>query len=309
MASDYRPRIERAIQFIADHGDEPLTVAEVARAAHLSEFHFHRIFSSVMGEPVGRFVTRRRLELAALRLAYEPDRPITDIALSAGYSSLSNFSKAFAAFFGCSPSQVRRPDAALPPAIGTLTRRYGKAFRPADLHALPPDVGDDERRRQAAELSRRVRFETFPGLTLACLSSPAGYDAAALESLWTELIDRARQLGLCGDTVDAWGIAHDSPQLTAPELCRYHACVPCPDGAALPGPLFAGRIPAGRYAVFPYAGDVAGVEKEYRAIYSSWFPHSSLAPDDFTSVDHYVHDWPVDGRIDFEIWIKVRPRT
>ena len=82
--------------------------------AHRSEFHFHRIFTAIVGEPIGRFISRRRLETAALRLAYQPERSVGDIALACGYSSISNFSKAFSAFFGCSPSQVRRPREALP---------------------------------------------------------------------------------------------------------------------------------------------------------------------------------------------------
>jgi AraC family transcriptional regulator len=308
MADGYRTQIERAIQFIAANLDRPLTVADVARVAHLSEFHFHRIFSAEVGEPIGRFIVRRRLEVAALRLAYEPDRSVTDIALSCGYSSGSNFSKAFTAFFGCSPSRVRRPDPSLPPAIGKLTTTYGKAFDPMDLHALPPGQDPAARGAQLAELSRGVRFESFAGLDVACLASPEGYDPPAVERTWAELIERSRQLGLCGDDVDAYGMAWDSPYVTSPERCRYHACVPAPAGAALPRPLFRGRIPESRYAVFRYAGAVAGVEQVYRAIYASWLPASSLAPDDFVAVDHYVHDGPVDGAIDCEIWIKVRPR-
>jgi len=308
MDTGFRPEIERALQFITEHLDSPLTVAQVARAAHLSEFHFHRVFHAVVGEPVGRFITRRRLELAALRLAYEPDRNITDIALSSGYSSTSNFSKAFSAHFGCSPTRVRQPELGLPSAIGRLTAVYGKDFQPSDLYALPPEVAPEERRRRAAEWDARVRFVTTEGLDFACLASPGGYDLATLEQTWSELIGHARQLGLCEEAVDAWGIAHDSPQLTAPEWCRYHACVPCPPDRPLPPPLFRGRLSQGRYAVFRYAGEVAGVELAYRSIYSCWFPESILAPDDFTPIDHYISDEPKDGHIDLELWFKVRPR-
>ena len=158
------------------------------------------------------------------------------------------------------------------------------------------------------EIARCQRFEDRTELAVACLASPAGYDLAALLRTWDDLIARARQLGLCGDAVDAYGIAHDSPQLTAPELCRYHACVPLPAGATVSPPLFRAVIPAGRYAVFRYAGPVEGIEQVYRDIYSLWFPGSSLWPDDFRSIDHYVNDAPVDGAVDMEILIKVRPR-
>ena len=131
MSSDDRPRIERALAFITENIARPLTVAEVAKTAHLSEFHFHRVFSAVMGEPVGRWITRKRLELAAMRLAYEPETSVTEIALSVGYSSPSNFTKAFTAFFGRAPTSVRRADA-----------RSADTGRPdaAALHALPPEA-------------------------------------------------------------------------------------------------------------------------------------------------------------------------
>lgn len=301
-----RPEVERGLRFIAENLDRPITTFDVARAAGLSEYHFHRVFHAAVGEPIGRFITRRRLELAALRLAYEPDRSITDVALSSGYSSPSNFSKAFAALFGCSPSQVRRPDRA--PSIDALTRRHAKNFRPEDLYTLPPEPSSDERRREAAAWDARVRYVTTEGIDFACLESPAGYDLGALEATWAHLIGSARQLGICGDDVDAWGIAHDSPQITAPEQCRYHACVPCPRDRALPPPLFRGRLREGRYAVFRHVCDVAAIADAYRSVYSCWFRESSLAPDDFVPIEHYVADAPKDGRVELETWFKVRPR-
>jgi AraC family transcriptional regulator len=69
-----RPRleVERAITYIQEHLSEPLTVVQISKAAGLSEFHLHRVFHQAIGESVGRFITRKRLETAALRLACEP---------------------------------------------------------------------------------------------------------------------------------------------------------------------------------------------------------------------------------------------
>jgi AraC family transcriptional regulator len=130
-----------------------------------------------------------------------------------------------------------------------------------------------------------------------------------MEATWAELIARGRQLGWLGEDVDAWGIAYDSPHLTAPEFRRYHACVPCLTPEALPAPLFAGRLHAGRYAVFEYEGPTVGMEAAYREIFSCWFAQSSLAPEDFIPVDHYVSDWPENGALRAELWFRVRPRA
>jgi AraC family transcriptional regulator len=308
MVLGQRPEIERALRFIGENLERPLSVAEVARAAHLSEFHLHRVFHAALGESVGRFVTRRRLELAALSLAYHPERSITEIALSSGYSSSSNFSKAFSAFFGCSPSQLRTPEQGLPPSLGKLTAQYGKPFRPESLYSLPPELSSEERRREAALWDARVRYENVEERTLACLASPEGYDVTAVERTWHELIERAYQLGLAQGPVDAWGIAHDSPEVTAPERCRYHACVPCAADALLPAPLFRGKMAAGRYAVFRFVGQVDELQAAYRSVYSSWFRESSLSPVDFVPLDHYVADFPSDGKIELEMWFRVQPR-
>lgn len=308
MDPGYRPEIERALRFIGESLERPITAAEVARAAHLSEFHLHRVFYAALGESVGRFVTRRRLEQAALSLAYQPERAVTEIALSSGYSSSSNFSKAFAAYFGCSPSRVRTPAQGLPPRLGKLTAQYGKVFSPDALYSLPPELSSEERKREASVWDSRVRYETVEERNLACLASPDGYDLAVLERTWQTLIERAYQLGLAQGPVDAWGIAHDSPFITSPERCRYHACVPCAPEVVLPAPLFRGKMPAGRYAVFTYAGAVDEVQDAYRSVYSSWFRESSLAPADFVPFDHYVTDFPEDGKIEFEIWFRVQAR-
>lgn len=303
-----RVEVQRALRFVAENLERPITAAEIARAAGLSEFHFHREFHAAVGESIGRFITRRRLETAALRLAYEPDVPVTQIALSSGYSSNSNFSKAFSAYFGCSPSRVRSPTEDLPRALGRLTRQYGQHFDPRELYALPPEPDATEVEREAARWNAGVRFEESPGCHFVCLASSGGYDYETIARTWADLIPRVRQLGIAEQAIDAWGFAHDSPVLTAPERCRYHACVPAPRETNVAPPLFTGEMLAGRYAVFRYAGPVAGVGDAYRSIYSCWFRHSSVAPEDFSPLDHYVSDEPRDGHVEMEMWFRIRPR-
>lgn len=303
------PVIERALTFIATRLSEPLTVTQVAKHVALSEAHFQRQFHEAMGETVGQFVTRKRLETAALRLAYEPETPITTIALSSGYSSSSNFGKAFAAYFGVSPTQVRQPGEGAAPRLGKLLARYGKVLDSNALYTSPREDDVVLVQSEAERWNARVRFETSPGHTLACLASPEGYDPTAVQATWNELIGRARQLGLCDDEVDAWGIAQDSPNLTAPDRCRYYAAVPCAAGVSVPAPLFTTVMQAGRYAVFRYHGQVALLSDAYRSIYSCWFRVSSVAPEDFAPFEHYVGNEPEDGYVDMEIWFRLRSKT
>jgi AraC family transcriptional regulator len=302
-----RPRVEveRAVSHIQGHLGASLTVAQIASAAGLSEFHLHRVFHAAIGESVGRFITRKRLEMAALRLACEPSTPVTTIGLDVGYSSSSNFAKAFKLYFGVSPMQVRNPVERVPDGVFRLLEEYGHAFVPERLFAVR--ASDDEARRQEAKRWQEdVRFEQVEPLLFTCLASPNGYASRDLMATWAELIDRCRQLGVCDAEVDAWGIAYDSPDLTAPNFCRYHACVRGqPRQAGLPPPLFEKTVAPGRFAVFSYRGPVDGVAAAYRSVYSCWFPESSLVPADYLPMDRYVADEPTDGRVEMEMWFRV----
>lgn len=75
----------------------------IGKYGFISEFHFHRIFSSVIGESIGVYITRLRLETAAQMLS-NSNASVTEVAESCGYQSLHAFSKAFKKYFGTVPS-------------------------------------------------------------------------------------------------------------------------------------------------------------------------------------------------------------
>ena len=55
----YRQRTLRVQMFIQQHLDRDLPLEELARESYFSEYHFHRIFRVVVGEPGGdEFTTR-----------------------------------------------------------------------------------------------------------------------------------------------------------------------------------------------------------------------------------------------------------
>jgi hypothetical protein len=94
------------------------------------------------------------------------------------HTSTSNFTKASTAYFGVSPSRVRRPDPDLPVALGKLTHSYGKRFHPSELHRLPPPEPD----AAASDPIEPGRFEYCPGIEVACLASTEGYELATVSA-------------------------------------------------------------------------------------------------------------------------------
>jgi AraC-like DNA-binding protein len=107
---------------------EPLTVADLARAAGLSSAHFSREFRRAFGESPHQYLLTRRLERAAALLR-NTDRPVTDICFDVGLSSVGSFLTSFKRIHGTTPAAYR---SSFPPAQRHLrvpacvARSYGR---------------------------------------------------------------------------------------------------------------------------------------------------------------------------------------
>ncbi|MBL4633820.1 MAG: AraC family transcriptional regulator [Kofleriaceae bacterium] len=303
--AEYRQRVQRALEFIRSNLARPIRTAEIAKAASFSEYHFHRIFRSLMGETVGHFVTRHRLESAARMLAYQDDLSVTEIGLACGYSSSANFSKAFSSFFGISPSALRNPGEEHKQSVGVLKKRYGKDFSPSELYSLPELPLMAER---LSALQGMLRFEERQAIAVVCISGSSGYEVAPNVRMWQKFVQQAMNLGYCAQDPELFGILHDDPVITADERCRYDACIRVEELPASPlAPLFCSQIPAGRFAIFHFQGPLAELDAIYRDIYSLWFPQSGLAPCSFPPIECYLAAGPdEDCMVDLELQFKTR---
>jgi len=99
-------RMSRVMAFVTKHIERNFTVADLAEVACMSEAHFARSFKTTTGRCPHEFVSGIRLVLAKQMLA-DRHLPISDIALSVGFSSQSNFSRAFRDAMGTTPRAWR----------------------------------------------------------------------------------------------------------------------------------------------------------------------------------------------------------
>jgi AraC-like DNA-binding protein len=96
----------RAKDLIDARYREPLDVAALAQAAHLSPAHFSREFRRTFGEPPHRYLLTRRLERAAALLR-NTDRSVADVCLLVGLRSVGSFTTSFGRVYGRSPTAYR----------------------------------------------------------------------------------------------------------------------------------------------------------------------------------------------------------
>lgn len=290
--------------FILENLDQPLTLAQVSHAAHLSKFHFHRTFALLAAETVGHFIMRKRLEAAALRLAYERDRDVTDIALSSGYSSPSNFSKAFAGYYGFSPSAVRAPRSQLPFARSKVRESHGLALRPEQLYELPSSPSTVS----VAHVQQNVRFIRSEEIPLCCLPLPRGAQHEALGPAFQRLSAYARELGIPEWDCERFGLRFEHELLAPPALRRYHVCVRCWKDFLPPAPLVPNFVSRGPYAVFKLTANSRDeYAKQYYAIYAHWPRDRSMVTESRWPVERFGPH-TTGAPFEAEIWIKVRPR-
>lgn len=85
---------------------QPLTLADLAQEAALSEYHFARMFTLSMKMAPHQYVMQRRMARAQ-ELVRHTSLLLTDIALACGFSSASHFSNRFKSALGMTPSQLR----------------------------------------------------------------------------------------------------------------------------------------------------------------------------------------------------------
>lgn len=104
--------LQRVLQLVDEHLNEPLHVGELARAACLSPFHFARMFKRSMGETPHAYVTRRRMEVARELLAASP-LPIREVSRRTGFRTQAHFSGVFRIRVGMTPGEYRRSSASV----------------------------------------------------------------------------------------------------------------------------------------------------------------------------------------------------
>lgn len=101
--------VGRALAVMRSRCAEPLTVAEIARAAGLSPSRFHELFRARTGTTPARRLTEFRLDRAEALLR-SGDVPLADVAMAVGFSDQSALTRSLKRSRGTTPGALRRAE-------------------------------------------------------------------------------------------------------------------------------------------------------------------------------------------------------
>lgn len=106
--------IDTVINHIEKHLSSSLPVAELARHAHMSEYHFIRLFKRQVGMTPHEYITRERIRLAQVLLT-DTTESLPAIARECGFSDRRVLTAAFKRILGMSPRTYRSANRSRPP--------------------------------------------------------------------------------------------------------------------------------------------------------------------------------------------------
>lgn len=306
LLQEYTARINRAIDYIEKNiGDGDLTLKKLSSVAGFSPFHFHRIFAGMMGETLNQFIQRVRVEKAAMMLASNPKKNMTEIAFDCGYSGSAQFSRAFREKFGKTPTQWRKEGTYSGSMTGgkddksnicknesnscKINSRKRKEFTEKGGY-------DDEKNGRRLQMNsirpQSIEVKKFPEMTVAYVRHVGPYkgDAPLFEKLIGRICSWAVSRELLRPDTKLIAVYHDNPDVTEEGKLRMSICLTVPENTKVDSEIGKMKIDGGAYAVAHF--EIGGDEYEgaWNWVYGTWLPESGYQPDDKPCFELYGPD-------------------
>jgi len=99
-------RVKKVVDYLNQHFDKPISLANVANLANMTEVSFSRFFKQHTGNSFIDNLLEIRLSHAS-RLLIDTHLPISQIAFNCGFNNISNFNRIFKKKKGCTPKEFR----------------------------------------------------------------------------------------------------------------------------------------------------------------------------------------------------------
>ena len=305
--AEYVSRINRVMDYIDAHLTEETTLKELADIANFSEFHFHRVFRAMVGEPLGKYIQRLRLERAAMLLA-RPNMSVTEVAFESGFTSSAAFARAFKTQFGMTASEWRKagpdrdskmsiPDSSTDQSLSnsgkeyTVSARYilgaGQGVTGNTGNTVWTITSAGDRKMEA-----NVEVKQFEETTVVYVRHVGPYqgNSELFGRLFGQLMTWAGPRGLMTPETKCIAIYPDDPAVTPDDKLRLMVCITAPEDTEVSGEIGKTTIPAGTYAAARFELHPHEYGEAWEAVCKGWLPESGYQPADGPAFEVYLND-------------------
>ena len=276
----YQEQLNTVVEYIHNHLDCKIDIAQLAELSHFSPFHFHRIMRAMLGEPIGAYITKVRIEMAARLLRYS-DNSVEQIAYSVGFETPSSLSKAFKNYFGISPSAYRNKKE-------LIIKKQNRMA--TTLNIKKPKILDLD--------DKNCLYYTMHGAY-----QTLDY-AGAWQKLWAEV--KAQKLFTKG--IQHIGLPYDDPNVTDPDKTRYDACLIIHKDAKSNGNVGVKTLKGGKYAMFLYQGSYKHFAEVYNYMFNDWLLRTKYELRDAPCRERYIShpDRVAEDKLKTEFYIPIK---
>jgi DNA gyrase inhibitor len=275
----YRKQINIITEYINNHLDKPIDLAKLSEMSCFSPYHFHRITRAFMGEPIGAYITRIRLETAAKLIRYT-DLPVSEIAFRAGYDIPTSLSKAFKQKYGISPTEYRANKKF------TIMKTEKKDI---ELKIKGPKIVD------------------IPAKQVIYIKLTGKYGNLDFGGSWQRLWQYVKEHKLFSAGIEHLAIYHDDPHVTEMDKLRTDICLVIKKDAKPQGDIGVKQIKSGKFALFLYQGAYSNLDAVYNEIYAKLLPENGLLLRDYHCFEKYLNhpDRTEPEKLKTEIYVPV----
>ncbi|MCK5831647.1 MAG: GyrI-like domain-containing protein, partial [Methylococcales bacterium] len=228
--------------YLAKRFDSQVDLHRLAEEACLSPYHFHRIYTVIVGETIAKTIRRLRLQRAGADLL-SSDTEISFVAKASGYSCVPSFCRAFRNEYGVAPATYRK--------------KGGLSTDP----------------QYSKKTQYQVKIENILSIPVIALSHKGEY--CDITYSFERLINWALGNRKIECKSKVFSIIYDDPALITSSKLNSDACISVSKSQIAEKPYYETEISGGYYAVVTIYGPFHEVESVFDWLLKSWLPSTN----------------------------------
>jgi AraC family transcriptional regulator len=290
---EYIARINKVMDYIENHIDQPVDLNTLSQIACFSPYHFHRIFTFLVGETPNNFLQRLRIEKAAHFLKNYPEISITEIAYKCGFNSVSVFSRIFRKYFDTTAKNFREKELMTPFEHNEHKLRYCSKNNQTVSNI---DQSSSVFKYQLCNvefkhvtiMKTKIEVKEMPEMKVVYCRHTGAFDQ--ITKAYDKLEKWAAPRGLLKfPETKMLTIYHDDPSITSIDKVRQDACITVDSDIKVDGEIGKMIVERGKYAVGHFEITETGFQEAWNTM-CAWFTESGYQQGDGNSYELYYND-------------------